>query len=113
MRILTPEQFLKEPYGVTYIRFIPQTYIGNIEIKTEERGTNSWWATDILPWVIDDEEFDVWENDKSYELKTEGFTTDDATYNHDSNILYVVFNEDEVGNMIERLKSSFKTYTYK
>ena len=110
MRILTPKQFLEEPYGVIYIQFIPETYIGGLAIKSEERGINSWWATDILPWVISDKEFEKWEKDKSYELKTESFTTDDAVYNHDGNVLYAVFNKEEIQNMISRLQESLEAY---
>lgn len=110
MRILTPKQFLEEPYGITYIQFIPEMYIGDLAIKSEDRGINSWWATDIVPWVIGDEEFKSWKNDRSYELKTEGFTTDDAVYNHDDNVLYAVFNKEEVQNMISRLQKSFESY---
>lgn len=110
MRILTPEQFLEEPYGITYIQFIPRTYIGELAIKSEERGINSWYATDIIPWVIDDEEFEFWRKDRTYELKTGGFTTDDATYNHDDNVLYAIFSKEEVQGMINRLQESLKTY---
>lgn len=110
MRIPTPEQFLEEPYGITYIQFVPEMYIGDLAIKSEDRGINSWYATDIVPWVIDNEEFKNWRNDKSYELKTESFTTDDAVYNYDDNVLYVVFNKQEVRNMINRLQKSLENY---
>lgn len=110
MKILTAEQFLEEPYGVTYIQFIPQIYVGELAIKSEERGINSWWSTGILPWVVDDEEFEKWRQDKTYKLKTEGFTTDDAIYNHEDNVLYAVFNKEEVQGMIDRLQESLRTY---
>lgn len=113
MRILTAEEFNKEPYGIVYIRFVPLMFIGEPKIKSEPRGGTSWWATDILPWVTDDEEFNEWEKYKGYELETEGFCTDDATYNYDSKDLYVVFNKDEVKGMINRLiESLYKSEQY-
>ena len=106
MRILTAEEFNKEPYGIVYIHFTPEMYVGEPKIKSEPRGESSWWATDVLPWVKDDEEFDEWKKFKEYELETEGFCTDDATYNHDDNCLYVVFSKQEVKGIINRLIDS-------
>lgn len=105
MRILNAQQFLKEPYGTVYIQFIPTMYIEQPKIKSEPRGINSWWATSILPWA-DDEEFKEEKKYENYELETEGFCTDDATYNHDDSILYAVFNREEVKGMINRLIES-------
>ena len=109
MRILTPKQFLDEPLGVVYVHFIPTTFVRDLSIKREERGKDSWYATNIVPWVSEESEFDKWEKDNLYELETEGFTTDDATYNHDD-ILYAVFNKEEVSSMIERLQKSLGRY---
>lgn len=108
MRILTAEQFKKEPYGTVYIQFMPRVYMNEPRIKSEARGESgdSWWALDILPWVIDDEEFDKLTVDNNYELKTEGYCTDDAIYNHKSDIQYAVFNKEEIKGMIDRLTES-------
>lgn len=105
MRILTALEFNKEPYGTVYIKYIPQMFIEQPKIKSEPRGKTSWWATSILPWA-DDEEFREQKKYKNYELETEEFCTDDATYNHNDNILYVVFNKEEVKGMINRLIES-------
>ena len=116
MRIVTAKEFIKEPYGTVYIRFIANMYIDNPKIKTEPRGEKfgeSWWATDILPWVIDEEEFREWRKYNKHELDTEGFCTDDAIYNHDENDLYAVFNKEEVKGMVDRLiESLFKSEKY-
>jgi len=115
MRILTAEEFTKEPYGTVYILFTPETFIGQPKIKSEPRGEKfgkSWWATDVLPWAKGDsdvevfDEFSKWDKNHSYELETEGFCTDDATYNHDGHILYAVFSKEEVKDMIDRLVRS-------
>jgi len=115
MRILTPEEFTKEPYGTVYIKFIPRMYVEQPGIKSEPRGEkfgSSWWAIDVLPWVKGksdseaDNEFNEWDKNHGYELETEGFCTDDAIYNHDDNILYAVFNKAEVRGMIDRLTDS-------
>lgn len=112
MKILTPQEFIKEPYGTVYIQYIPHMFIGQPSIKSESRGEKfgqSWWATDILPWIKNDNydktknEFTKWEANHKYELLTEGFCTDDAVYNHDDNILYAVFDKEEVKGMIVRL----------
>ena len=115
MRILTAQEFCKEPYGTVYVQYKPHIFIGQPEIKSEPRGEKfgkSWWATDILPWAKGDsdseaeKEFDKWDKDHRYEIETEGFCTDDATYNHDEDIMYAVFNKDEVKGMINRLIES-------
>ena len=115
MRIVKAKEFTKEPYGTVYIQFKPQVYIGQPHIKSEPRGErfgNSWWATDVLPWVKGNDdseaygEFAEWDRDHKYELETEGFCTDDAIYNHDDDILYVVFNKEEVRGIINRLTDS-------
>lgn len=115
MRILTAQEFIKEPYGTVYIQFVPRMFVGEPKIKSEPRGQEfgeSWWATDILPWAKGDsdteadEEFAEWDRNHNYELETEGFCTDDATYNHDDDLLYAVFNKDEVKDMINRLIES-------
>jgi hypothetical protein len=109
MRIVKAKDFIKEPYGTVYIKFVPEMYVEQPKIKTEPRGElygNSWWATDILPWVKDDEEFSEWKKFSGYELETEGFCTDDATYNHSDEIMYAVFSKDEVKGIIDRLVES-------
>lgn len=115
MRILTSEQFEKEPYGTVYILYKPHSFIGQPEIKSEPRGEkfgSSWWMTSLLPWVKGDsdsevdKEFDEWNKNLSYEIETEGFCTDDATYNHNDDILYAVFSKEEVKGMINRLIES-------
>jgi len=112
MRILTAQEFIKEPYGTVYIHYKPEMFIGNLKIKSEPRGEkfgDSWWATDVLPWVTSDEEFKEQKKFNKYELETEGFCTDDATYNHDDDLLYAVFNKEEVKGMTDRLiESLFK-----
>lgn len=110
MRILTANEFVKEPYGTVYIQYIPKMYMGNLHIKSEPRGTSgkSWWALDALPWVIDDEEFNKQALDNKYDMKTEDFCTDDAIYNYDDSYMYVVFNKYEVKNMINRLKKTIE-----
>ncbi len=122
MRILTAKQFTKEPYGTVYIQYQPQIFIGQLEIKSEPRGDKfgqSWWATSILPWVKGgsdievEEEFNKWDKNHSYELETEDFCTDDATYNHNDDILYAVFSKEEVKGMINRLiKSLYESEQY-
>jgi hypothetical protein len=112
MRILTAQEFIKEPYGTVYIQYTPEAFIGQPKIKSEPRGEkfgSSWRSTDVLPWVKDDEEFDEQKKFSEYELQTEGFCTDDAIYNHDDNILYLVFNKEEVQGMIDRLVESLYT----
>lgn len=110
MRIITAQEFIKEPYGTVYIQYKPNYYIDQPKIKSEPRGEKfgqSWWATDILPWVTNDDEFIEREkSDSRYELETEGFCTDDAIYNHNDDILYVVFNKEEVKEIISRLIES-------
>lgn len=115
MRILTPQEFMKEPYGTVYIKWVPQMFIEQPKIKSEPRGEKfgqSWWATDILPWIKGDsdvevnEEFAEWDKYHNYQLPTEEFCTDDAIYNHDDNVLYAVFNKEEVRDMINRLIES-------
>lgn len=115
MRILTPKEFTKEPYGTVYIRYIPRAYADQPKIKSEPRGKEfgqTWWATDVLPWVTDNEEFDKQENNKNYELKTEGFCTDDAIYNHDKDELYIVYSKEEIKQMIDRLTESLTDNEY-
>lgn len=109
MRIVTAQEFIKEPYGTVYIGFVPAMYVDQPKIKSEPRGEKfgqSWWATDILPWVTDDTEFEEQEKFKNYELETEGCCTDDAIYNHNEDTLYIVFNKQEVKGMIDRLIES-------
>lgn len=115
MRILTAQEFIKEPYGTVYVHYKPQMFLGEPKIKSKPRGDKfgkSWWATNILPWVKGDsdieadEQFNEWDKNHSYELETEGFCTDDATYNHDDDMLYAVFSKEEVKDMINRLIES-------
>lgn len=122
MRILTAEQFTKEPYGTVYIKYVPHMYIEQPKIKTEPRGEKfgqSWWAIDVLPWIKGDSDVEVdnelkeWDQWHDYELPTEGFCTDDAIYNHDDKILYAIFSKEEVKNMIDRLiKSLYECEQY-
>lgn len=54
MRILTAQEFIKEPYGTVYTHYKPQMFLGEPCIKSEPRGgkfDKSWWATNVLPWV--------------------------------------------------------------
>jgi hypothetical protein len=107
MRILTAKEFTKEPYGTVYIHYKPISFIGQPKIKSKPRGEefgDSWWVTDILPWVSDNKELYELQEDQKYELRTERFCTDEAIYNHDDNLLYVVFSKEEVIGMINRLK---------
>jgi len=115
MRILTAQEFTKEPYGTVYIQYKPHMFIGQPEIKSEPRGEKfgqSWWTTNILPWIEGNNDVEVnnelkqWDDWHQYELPTEGFCTDDATYNHDDAILYAVFSKEEVKGMINRLVES-------
>lgn len=106
MRILTGEEFMKEPYGTVYITFLHTDYRGQPKIKSEARGEefgNTWWATTVLPWLVDDVFYDI-----KQEIETEGFCTDDAVYNHESNMLYAVFNKAEVADMISRLQEALE-----
>jgi hypothetical protein len=113
MRILTNKEFAKEPYGIVYVEFIPMMFAGNPKIKTEPRGTESWWATDVLPWVIDEEEIREYKKNNHYELQTEGFCTDDAIYNYNDDRLFAVFDKTEVKGMIDRLvKSLYESEKY-
>lgn len=109
MRILKPEEFIKEPNGTVYVKYTPHMFIDQISIKSEPRGEKSWWATELLPWVECDsssEENVILSNWEKYnDIPTEGFCTDDATYNH-NNILYAVFDKNEVRGMINRLVES-------
>lgn len=116
MKILTAEQFLKEPYGTVYIHYKPCVFIGEPKIKSEPRGDKSWWTISVLPWVTADSDSEV--NDELnkgleysyYEIETEEFCTDDAIYNYDKDMLYAVFNKDEVKRMIDRLIESLYLY---
>lgn len=106
MRILTGEEFMKEPYGAVYIMFQPAIFIEQPAIKSEARDTEfgkTWWATNILPWFIDGVNYNT-----KQEIKTEGFCTDDAIYNHDDNMMYAVFNKEEVADMISRLQGALE-----
>lgn len=103
MKILTAREFEKEPFNTLYIKFIPSMFIDQPAIKSEQRGSNSWWALDLLPWVIDDDEFKIWKENNKYELKTEDFCTDDAIYNYGNDTMYVVFDKEEVKGIINRL----------
>lgn len=45
MRILTAQEFVKEPYETIYIHYEPTIFIGQPKIKTEPRGEkfgDSW-----------------------------------------------------------------------
>lgn len=113
MRILTAKEFLKEPYGTVYIHYTPQMFIDQPKIKSEERGGDSWWATNVLPWIEADScteaseiLFEQEEQGGTYVIPTSGFCTDDAVYNHDDDMLYAVFNKEEVIAMINRLMES-------
>ena len=116
MRILKPEEFIKEPYGTVYVKYVPHMFIDSICIKSEPRGEEfgeSWWATSLLPWVEAEDSEDEsnilreWEESGSeYNISTEGFCTDDAIYNYKDNILYAVFDKNEVKGMINRLVDS-------
>lgn len=116
MRILTAQEFIKEPCGTVYIHYESHTFIGQPKIKNRSKGEkddSSWWLINVLPWIKGDnnteieEELDEWDRNHSYELITEGFYDNDTIYNHDDNMLYAVFNKEEVKCMINRLIESF------
>lgn len=102
MRILNEAEFLKEPFGTVYAYFKPRAYVSELKIKDGYRSENSWWATDIMPWV-NDEEFDKHNDYAGNEYLSEEFCTDDAFYDHDKDTLYAVFDKQEVKDMIDRL----------
>lgn len=109
MKILTPQEFIKQPNGTVYIKYTPHTFIDQISIKAESRGEKSWWTTTLLPWVgcdSDAEQHDILSNwEKHNDIPTQEFCTDDAIYNHNE-ILYVVVDKNEVREMIDRLVES-------
>jgi hypothetical protein len=103
MKILSGEEFFKMPYGTLYINFVPETFTGSLKIKSEFRSDTSWWATDILPWGQEGEFYKIKNYSGNDEIKTEGFCTDDAIYNHKNDMLWAVFDKNEIKEMIERL----------
>lgn len=122
MRILTAEQFTKEPYGTVYTTFVDNDF-GGISVKDSQRGEpfgNSWWATDVLPWVKNDEdkfgmrlEDGLWVKvgKINYKIETEMVCTDDAIYNHNDDMFYAVFDKDEINGMISVLQDAFNKLT--
>jgi len=107
MKIMNGEEFLKEPYGTVYINFLSRDFFGEPRIKSEPRGGDSWWATDVLPWE-ENGEFDKIMSCDGVEIKTHEFCTDDAVYNHRDDALWVVFNKKEVKEMIIRLSNALQ-----
>ena len=105
MRIVSKEEFKKVPFGTLYILFEPCQFIDQPRIKSEPRGDSgeSWWATDLLPWFIEDDYPSINYNDKDIKIKTESFCTDDAIYDHDSNIRFAIFDKEEIQEMISKL----------
>ena len=107
MRIMNGKEFLKEPYGSVYVNFVSRDYFGEPRIKSEPRAENSWWATDIMPWE-EDGEFDKILSCEGAKIKTHEFCTDDAIYNHNDDVLWVVFDKKEVKEMIMRLSKALQ-----
>ena len=107
MRIMNGKEFLKEPYGTVYINFFSRSFYGEARIKSEPRGGDSWWATDILPWE-EEGEFDKILSCDGTKIKTQEFCTDDAVYNHSDDMLWVVFDKKEIKEMILRLSNALQ-----
>ena len=115
MRLLSAEEFRKEPYGTVYCMYKPQIFLNQLKIKAEPRGDkfgNSWYAINLIPWAIGNtseessKELYKGEGDSTYEIKTEVFCTDDATYDHADHIKFATFNKKEVIAMINLLFES-------
>lgn len=103
MRILTSEQFEKEPVGTVYCHWIPSMYTGEVQIKGSRRGSEqSWWDLSLLPWIKDENE----RFEQNKEIETEDLCTDNATYNYDKKQLWCVFNKEEVVGIISRLQKA-------
>jgi len=115
MRLLSAEEFKKEPYGTVYCMYEPQIFLNQLKIKSEPRGDNfgdSWYAVDLIPWAIGNtseesfKELYKGEGDSTYEIKTEVFCTDDATYNYADHMKFATFNKKEVATMTNLLFES-------
>lgn len=109
MRVVTQEQFIKEPCGIIYCTCIDSIFTGDLAIKEALRSADgkSWWALNITPWFK--KENDVFSNyPHGEEIKTEAFFTDDAIYNYDKETMFAVFNKDEILGMIDRMKIAIK-----
>lgn len=115
MRLLSAEEFKKEPYGTVYCMYKPQIFLGQLKIKSEPSGDefgDSWYAVDLMPWAIGNtseesfKELYRGECNSTYEIKTEAFYTDDAIYNHADHIKFATFNKKEVITVINLLFES-------
>ena len=115
MRLLNAEELKKEPYGTVYCMYEPQIFLDQLKIKSEPRIDDfgdSWYAIDLMPWAIGNtseesfEELYKGERNSNYEIKTEVFCTDDATYDHADHIKFATFNKKEVIAMINLLFES-------
>jgi hypothetical protein len=108
MRILTKEQFIKEPFGAVYCTCVNSCFTGELEIKDSKRSDDgeSWYALGVAPWLTS--EMDSFgEHPNGEEIETESFCTDDAVYNYDNKTMYAVFSKEELRGMIERLWRAF------
>lgn len=122
MKILTAEQFIKEPYGTVYTTFILNDF-GGLCVKDSARGEpfgRSWMVTDVLPWLKNDEDYfgyvlvdGKWQEyiKINSKIETETVCTDDATYNYDDDVLFAVFDKDEIEDMIKVLKEALEKLT--
>lgn len=108
MKILNLEDFLKEPLGTVYCNFIPCCYNGDLNIKWEWLNTSkndykSWWELQFLPWFeseMSEEKYGEEENSMEWSLSRA------SDYHYDKDILFCVFNKNEIGGMIERLQEA-------
>jgi len=113
MKILTTEQFEKEPVGTVYCLCTMNDYFNNnigsysggIQIKGTKRGGTSWYDLSVLPCRKDEKEICK----LNTEIQTEYDSMSDATYNYDDEQLWCVFNKDEIKDMIERLQDALNT----
>ena len=115
MRLLSAEEFKKEPYGTVYCMYKPQIFVNQLKIKSEPRDKafgESWYAIDLIPWAMGSTSEETFrellrgEKDSTYEIKTETFCTDDATYNYADHMKFATFNKKEVATMINLLFES-------